>query len=223
MNADVSVLRAGLSDCFWLGGMSRSGKSSTAQILADRYDFTILARDDFIKAHWAQVDATSFPAMYGATRVLNGDEPEWTEFAANPIPEVVDRFFWSFVQEDWTLTLEDLKVSLPEISNSNKPVLIEGARMPPQGVAELLTDLHRATWLAPSRDTIGKRLTNGWGGVIKRFADPVAGHRRVTEIFYAVSEKLAEEAEEHRLGVVRTKLADSVTNVATKVARTYGV
>ena len=119
--------------------------------------------------------------------------------------------------------MEDLSVSLPELTSAGKLFLIEGTRILPAGVAKLVSEPRRAVWLAPSRAAIGERLVPQWNRLIERFVDPVEGHSQINDIFYAVSERIAQAAEDLNLGVVRTEATDSVEDVATRVAQKYGL
>ena len=93
MNPDIKKLRGGLASVYWLGGMSRAGKSTTAGLLARRSGLVVIARDDYIQEHWARATPEAFPAMCRAKRIVSGDRPEWTEFAEGPVSEAVEDFW----------------------------------------------------------------------------------------------------------------------------------
>ena len=215
-------LRAGLRNGYWLGGMSRAGKSTVAGILGDRYGLFVSPRDDFIKAHWERASPEQFPAMQNAKNVVQGIDPEWTAFVVDPV-NVVAKRTWRFFEEDWILTLEDLEAFLGEMPKAERPFLIEGARLVPVGVAKLVTQLNHAVWLAPSRSVIEQRIGAGWAKMIDRFPDPEQGKRRVCQWFYETSEMFASSAQHLGFGVVRVELKDSAELVANNVARVYGL
>ena len=191
MNVDIERLRSGLSNVYWLSGVTMSGKSTTAKILAEHHGFTVQARDDYIASQWERATPAEFPVMCFMREVLNGSEQRWQESVEETTAESVERL-WEFAEEDFRLTIEDLWTSLSEICDSKRPLLIEGARLLPEGVAPLLSDRCRAVWLVPSREVFEKRLQTSWRETWERFADPADGRRRLRDVFYSTSEKLAE-------------------------------
>ena len=222
MNVDIEALRLGLSNVYWLSGMTTSGKSTTAKILAEHHGLTVQARDDYIASHWERITPAEFPAMCYMKESLDGSEQHWQEFVEETTAESVERL-WKVAEEDFRLTIEDLWTSLSEICDSKRPLLIEGARFLPEGLTPLLSDRRRAVWLAPSREVFEKRLQTSYKETWERFTDPSDGRRRLRDLFYSASEKVAESARDLGIAVIRTEVVDTPEIIATRVARVYGL
>ncbi|MBT3272600.1 MAG: hypothetical protein HN368_05565 [Spirochaetales bacterium] len=119
------------------------------------------------------------------------------------------------------MTTEDLLVLLPDLSSSDSTCIIEGHRLPADGVQYLLSNPQHAVWLAPSRSVVEGRI-GPWGRMAEGFTDPEAGMRRITERFHGVSEYLVSAAEDLGLGVIRINNGDEPNEIAARVARHYG-
>ena len=222
MNVDIEALRSGLSNVYWLSGMSTSGKSTTAKILAEHHGLTVQARDDYVASHWERATPAEFPALCSMRELVNGSEQRWQEFVEETTAESVERLR-QICAEDFRLTIEDLWTSLREICDYRRPLLIEGARFSPEGLEPLLSDRRRAVWLAPSREVFEQRIQTSCRQTWERFADPAYGRRRLRDLFYSASEKLAESAGNLGIAVIRTEVADTPEAVATRVAEVYGL
>jgi adenylate kinase family enzyme len=222
MNVDIVKLRSALSNTYWLSGMSTSGKSTTARILAKKHGFVVQARDDWIKDHWKRMTPVKYPAMCYMKDLLGGSERVWKESIEEPVEKAVDRL-WQFFVEDFTLTVEDLWTSMADFADSNHQILIEGQRLPPEGVVELLSNHRRAVWIAPSHAAFENRLQTSWRQMSERFPNPADGRRRLADVFHAGSEKFADTAGAIGLTVIRTDVGDTPEKVASLVATAYSL
>ena len=155
--------------------------------------------------------------MYHAREALRGDEQRWKKDLESAPEEGVRRVVM-FIEEDFEFTKDDLGNSFSDYENVDSLVLIKGARLPPQGISEILSDRRKAVWLAPSHKTLETRLLVKHKG--RQSEDKV---RWMIDSFYGAFELYAEEAEQLGLGVVRVETDDSPEIVADRVAAWYGL
>ena len=59
-------LRMQLSHVYWIGGPPDSGKTTIAELVAERHGFRSYHFDRHEPAHFARADATRHPALFAA-------------------------------------------------------------------------------------------------------------------------------------------------------------
>ena len=133
-----------------------------------------------------------------------------------PIDEIIDDFSFTML-EDFDMTREDFADMSFEDTT-----LIEGARLPPKLVNEVLTDRNRAVWLFPTnqmyQEVLAKRdgITQFWQ--VQKFSRPEEGFNRLVAVYHGVAERIALEAKETGLSVIEVKSVTDLTSVADDVA-----
>lgn len=127
-----------LAHVFWMGGSPCSGKSSIAEILADRYDLQIYRCDDAYWRHAECVDPAAQPTFHRLTRMT------WDEVWMRPVAvQIADEF--TCYREQFGMIVSDL-AAMPR----SKPIVAEGAALLPDLVSGLLQDRSRAVWVVPT-------------------------------------------------------------------------
>jgi hypothetical protein len=130
--------RANLSHVLWMGGSPCSGKSSMAEILAERYQLRTYHVDDAFHQHKDRFNPQEHPTLYKWT-----DLP-WSELWMQPPDILLDEAISAY-REHFRFILEDL-LNLPK----SDPILAEGTALLPDCVTDLLQSRHQALWAVPS-------------------------------------------------------------------------
>ena len=116
-------------DFYWLCGSSRAGKSTTAELLENKYGFYVYHFDDevFGRLWHKEIDPEEFPTISS----LMNKELDWEEFFSRPLTELIEEANSAW-EETWSLILDDIKKI-----KTNKQVLIEGGGMYPEWVSQV--------------------------------------------------------------------------------------
>jgi 2-phosphoglycerate kinase len=122
----------------WIGGSPCSGKSSVAEILAEKYDLSVYRCDDAFAEHVRRADPDRHPTLYRLTRMT------WDEIWRRPVDvQIADEF--ACYREEFAMIVDDL-MGYPR----STPVVAEGAALLPECVSCVLPDHHRAVWVVPT-------------------------------------------------------------------------
>lgn len=127
-----------LSHCFWIGGSPCSGKSSTAQALADRFNLHYYNCDEAFYRHARLITPEDQPAFYRVTHYSS--EALWMRPVEDLLSDEIEIY-----HEEFPLILGDL-LALP----ADQPVIVEGAALLPELAAPLLRSPERGIWMIPA-------------------------------------------------------------------------
>jgi hypothetical protein len=124
----------------WLGGTPCAGKSTVAQLLAERHGLRVYSCDAHFERHCAAADPAAQPTLAW----LRG--ASWTEVFLRPLPLMV-RDELAASRETFPMVIADLAAMPP-----GPPVLAEGMALLPECVASAVEEPGpaRAAWLVPS-------------------------------------------------------------------------
>jgi 2-phosphoglycerate kinase len=129
---------SGLAHVLWMGGSPCSGKSSIAEMLAEKYGLHVYKCDDVFWEHAKRVDPVKHPTFHRLTRMT------WDEIWMRPVAvQIADEF--ACYREQFGMIVDDL-LALPR----STPVIAEGAALLPELVSDLLHDRSRAVWAIPT-------------------------------------------------------------------------
>jgi 2-phosphoglycerate kinase len=121
-----------------MGGSPCSGKSSIAEVLAEKHGLHVYKCDDAFWEHAKRVDPVAHPTFYRLTRMT------WDEIWMRPVAvQIADEF--ACYREQFGMIVDDL-LALPR----SMPVIAEGAALLPDLICGLLPDRSRATWVIPT-------------------------------------------------------------------------
>ena len=122
---------------YWIGGVSCSGKTIVARILARRYGLDIYSSDDHFDRHARRPDTPEMPTP--ESRVQDPDTGEWRR---PPGPELAD------------LWLDYYRARFPaivaDLGDSRMPIIAEGVDILPDLVLPRAWG-RQAVWLVPTR------------------------------------------------------------------------
>ncbi|MBN1976681.1 MAG: hypothetical protein JW918_04690 [Anaerolineae bacterium] len=137
----------GLAHVLWMGGSPCSGKSSIAEMLAEKYGLRVYRCDDAFWEHAKRVDPVAHPTFHRLTHMA------WDEIWMRPVAvQIADEF--ACYLEQFGMIVDDL-LALPR----STPVIAEGAALLPELVSGLLPDRSRAVWVLPTESFQRKHYT----------------------------------------------------------------
>lgn len=127
----------------WIAGPPDSGKTSIANILAERYGFDIYHFDRHEMDHFARADPEKHPALWAALPDRMISERRWLGSSPEEMAEATIAS-WS----------ERCQMAFEEIAElaTGSPVIAEGPGFFPDVLAPTLSDPHKAIWLIPTED-----------------------------------------------------------------------
>lgn len=140
-SASVQDLRGGLSHVRWIGGGSAAGKSTIAELLAERYGLRHVSTDAARGDHAARMAAQTAPYL-DAFRAMDMDERWMTRSPS----QMLETFHW-FRGEGFDEIVKDL-LGLPR----SPGIVVDGFRLLPRFVEPLLLRRSQAIWLLPTTE-----------------------------------------------------------------------
>lgn len=127
-------------DIYWIGGSPCAGKSSIAEILAKKYDFTVFKCDDFMIKHIEKSDKVRHPIMNKFKKM------SWNQIWMRSVDiQVIEEF--DFYREEFDMLLNDLELSL-----ENKTMIVEGTALLPELLNSLKINKKKVVYIAPTND-----------------------------------------------------------------------
>ena len=132
--ADVNAWRHRI---YWLGGSPCAGKSSVADLLAQRYGLTVYRCDDAYFRHVEICNPIDHPTLHAITTM------SWDQIWMRPVEVQVAAEFAAY-REEFPLILADLS-RLPQ----DRPILVEGAACLPELVQQVAA-ARQALWFVPT-------------------------------------------------------------------------
>ena len=134
-------LRTALGHVLWIGGAPDAGKTSIANLLAEKYQLQVYHFDRHEPAHFDRATPTEHPALYAAHPARMTPDERWVRHA-------VERMVRETIAS-WTercgMAIEDLLV-MP----SRPMIVAEGPGFFPECIAPLMRDARQAIWLQPT-------------------------------------------------------------------------
>lgn len=148
MESGRRELRQRLAHVLWIGGPPDAGKSTVADLLAERYALDVYHFDRQEMDHIARADPLHQPTLYrlGETLAKLG-EPAWLESDwVRPTPEEMAGRVTAIWTERVALAVEDLLL-LP----ADRPIVAEGPGFFPQALRPFVASPNHAVFLVPTR------------------------------------------------------------------------
>ena len=125
-------------DRLWIGGSPCSGKSTAAQTIAAVRGMRLYSCDDAFERHAAAVSETRGPTLKKVTTMTIGER------LAQPVDIQVEDAFRLY-REEFPLVTRDLAAF-------GEPVVVEGAALLPELLADRNVSRDRAVWVVPTED-----------------------------------------------------------------------
>lgn len=123
---------------FWLGGSPCSGKSSIVDLLAETHALNVYHCDDHFPRHVEAADPDEQPNLHKLNTL------SWNDIFLRPVEvQVADEI--AIYREEFPLIAADLRAFPTDV-----PLLVEGAALLPEIVANLLPAARHALFLVPT-------------------------------------------------------------------------
>ncbi|HMA59432.1 MAG TPA: hypothetical protein VKN64_03995 [Halanaerobiales bacterium] len=136
-----------INNTYFIGGSPCSGKSTTAEILSNKYDLKYYKIDDYEFAHLERAEKEKHPTM-SKYKQMNWDEI-WMR---DPKLQANEEF--QFYRERFEFVLDGLKKY-----NENDKIITEGAALLPELLNELNIDKNRISYMIPEKEFQIKHYT----------------------------------------------------------------
>lgn len=140
MSSERTLQRA-LAHVLWIGGAPDAGKTSIANLLAEKHSLQVYHFDRHEPAHFARATADEHPALYAAHPAQMTPDERWVR---HPVERMVRQTIASWT-ERCGMAIEDL-LAMPKQSM----IVAEGPGFFPACVAPLMVHPHQAIWLVPT-------------------------------------------------------------------------
>jgi hypothetical protein len=206
--------RADLRHVLWIGGPPDSGKTTIADMLAERYGLQVYHFDRHEPDHFARLRADRHPAMLAVSPEAMDLERRWV---SRP-PDMMARQTIGAWRERFGMVIEDL-LALP----AQPPIVAEGAGLFPECVHPFIDDPARAVWLVPT-EGFKHRLyaARGKADSFAGTSNPERANRNLVERDLLLGEHVARRARELGLTVLEVDGARTVGEMAEFVAAHFG-
>lgn len=198
---------------YWIGGSPCSGKSTIAELLADRHNLHYYRCDDAFDRHQQASNATDQPTLHQLGTLTS--DAIWLA----PVAEQLQRAI-AIYREEFAMILADLE-ALP----ADRPILAEGAALMPALVAQNPQWSARAAWVVPTPAFQQHHYAQrAWvAEVLSGCSDPEQAYANWMARDEAFARYVARTAEEHNLPLLHVDGTQGIAENAAWVARQLGL
>jgi len=209
----VTLPKQQLAHVYWIGGSPCSGKSSTAQALAERFGLRYYNCDEAFFRHASAVTPERQPAFHRVTHY--SPEELWMRPVADLLADEL-----AVYREEFPLIVADL-LALPV----DRPVIAEGAALLPERVAPLLAAQNRAVWMLPTPEFQWQhyRQRDWVKDVVKDCTDPAQAFRNWMERDVQFARQVRKQADLLGLSVIVVDDRWSSEAVTARVQAHFGL
>ncbi len=185
---DQLELRERLAHVLWIGGPPDCGKTSIADLLAERHGLQVYHFDRHEPAHFARADAARTPALYRVHPDRMTTEMRWLGsptdvMAADTIASWSERF---------PMALEEILAMRTETG-----IVAEGPGFFPVCLAPILMSQTQAVWLIPSEEfKRASAIRRNKPGSRFETSDPERAQRNLIQRDLLMGERMRRSAEE---------------------------
>jgi 2-phosphoglycerate kinase len=190
--ANAQELKSALSHILWIGGATDSGKTTTAALLAEKYDFTVYHGDKTWREHWARVQVTQQPAMHLWDKMTMDER--WLARTVEDLTEQTRQIMIEHLQ----FMIDDF-LKMPKESK----IIAEWFGFLPDCIVPLLTSPHQALWMIPNKDFKQASLEKRDKANFHRdTANPAKAWENHLARDLKLAEIMQEQAEEHQMHII---------------------
>ena len=146
MQRKVEDVKRDLSHVYWIGGLSKGGKSTVTKAIKEEFGFFVYDHDKKWLGgnHVRMADPDRHPTMF-KYRDLYEDFTNQKFLSSAPIDTLVEDYCNFFI-EQFEMVVDDL-YELPR----NQPIIAEGVGLLPESISRV-ADPHRAILLIPTEE-----------------------------------------------------------------------
>lgn len=214
-------LRARLAHVLWVGGPPDCGKSTVADLLAERHGLQSYHMDAREPDHIRRSDPVLHPATHALRPHL--DRPHDPALLDQTWVLRTPAQMAQSAAASWTdrlpLIIEDL-LALPR----DRPIIAEGPGFFPEAVLPFLSDPRQALWMAPSegfkRSSHERREKGAWR--VRLVSDPERAERNHIERDLLFAEMYRRECAKLDLPLIEVDGTRSADEIASEVESHFG-
>ena len=200
-----------LSHVLWIGGATDTGKTTIAQMIAERHGLQVYHYD---RHDLPQVEILA-QTMPRYRAFLNASlEERWV----HPEPKDLFRFVWEGFRHRFPLVVQDL-LDLP----AEPMMVVEGFGLTPELVSRVISNSRQAVWLVPTEEF--KRASmerRGKPSFRDQVSDPERATRNVFQRDMMLAERLREQARVLGLTVYEADGSRSIEEMADLIEHHFG-
>ena len=203
-----------LAHVLWIGGSPCSGKTSIADLLADRYRLVVYHVDEIFDEHRRQVTPEQHPCLYKWTHTPWNDL--WMQSRERLLKEAIGCYGEQF---------EMIARDLAERPGQER-ILVEGSSLLPDRVAGILSERERGIWIVPTEgfQRVRYRSRGPWvDGILGECADPEDVFRNWMDRDVAFGCWVRDQARGLNLEVLEVSGQRTISENAEIVARHFGL
>ena len=179
-----------LAHVLWIGGATDTGKTTIAQMLAERHGLQVYHYDrhDLPQVETLAQTMPRYRAFLDASL-----EDRWV----HPEPEDLFRFVWEGFRHRFPLIVQDL-LALP----TEPMILVEGFGLTPELVTPVISTKSQAVWLVPTEEFKQASMERrGKPSFRDHVSDPERATRNVFRRDMMLAERVREQAQARDLTV----------------------
>ncbi len=220
---DYEAMRRSLDHVLWIGGSPCSGKSSVAEMLADRHGLAMYRCDDAFFEHEKRIDPAIQPTFHKIANMT------WNEIWMRPVGVQVAEEIECY-REEFDMIVADL-LTYPKPSPVCAPavcapaVIAEGAALLPGLLSSVLLDRRRAMWIVPTEAFQRAHYTpeqRPWmRDILGQCEDPAQALRNWMGRDAGFARQVAEQARELSLALIEVDGKRTIEQNAQIVARHF--
>jgi 2-phosphoglycerate kinase len=190
---------------YWIGGSTCAGKTTIANILSEKYGFTVYHCDEHLGKHIEVSNIREHPNLNKTIKI------GWDEILGMSVGEYLK---WSIglFTEEFEMILEDLR----KLSD-DKPIIVEGVGLFPGLLYGRITDTDRAVWVVAD-EVFYKKHQIGRKELYERIKDcsnPEQALSNYMSYDLAMGRYIANEAKRLGLNVIEISNSDLTKNIGT--------
>jgi hypothetical protein len=198
-----------------MGGSPCSGKSSIAEMLAEKYGLHVYKCDDAFWEHAKRVDPVEHPTFHRMMRMT------WDELWMRRVAVQIEDEFACY-REQFGMIVNDL-LARPR----SMPVIAEGAALLPELVSGLLPDRSRAVWVVPTESFQREHYTPEKrpfiNDILAHCQDPTQAFANWMDRDVGFAKRVAEQAQALDLEVLTVDGKRTIGQNAEIVASSFGL
>ena len=214
MSLNQGRLQNNLAHILWLGGSPCAGKSSIANLLADKSRLDVYHCDEAFADQRQMIDPDKQPMLHKWTTST------WNELWMQPVETLLSEAIACY-REHFQFVVSDL-LSLP----ASQPILVEGNCLLPDSVQPWLSCPEQAIWLVTSADFVRTHYPDrgSWvQDIVNQCIDPQQALQNWMDSEVLFANEVSEHVKNLGLTLLLVDGAQTIAKAADRVEAHFGL